>query len=874
MNELNKNLLIYSQKNTMYYRRTLNTKTRANYLNLANYDLEEWEIFHSPMFTNFMYTKTKLPIQGWKIHISTNINNAGVILDIVSDILIDKNISFKYISNPSLLLMTSEKAFPSTQFGKFITIYPKNRSEFLSIIDILHIKLRKYTGSYILGDHPYKDSKVIYYRYGGFDPIKILDDNENYYYFIRDSSNNFFIDERTPIYKVPDGVEPIFEAVDNNEKASTGLDSYYLEYAIRQTNAGGIYYGVAKKNRKKIVIKEARPFTMKSDSKTQWDAISYKKREKNVFQKFDFTPKVIESFYIENNYYLVVEFLEGDSLKSIVSSSPLYKGNTPEKEIKNYLNKILKISEKIYTIIQSFHKESLILNDISPDNFLIDSNRKTVKLIDAESVTEITESLNENPLKTNGFYLDYPKGSFKGDIEALILLIFYCISGKNAEIQANSEIVHIELSSLSTKFPIEVNKIVGFINNLVEQNNLEGEAYKKIELSILNKPVVSKFNWENFNKITNKLESFIKNQLENQDNFKENSLPVTPYFTNDLGFSYGLSGIIYFSIKTGTITKEEIYGLTEQLIDIYEHTVISDSLTGGKAGIILSLLPLVNRNKKIDSFIKKLAEELYTTVAIKYPLKNKISLFHGLPGMLLVLLKYYSKKKNDIMISKIKKLADNLFNEINSKNIETDYIGLSNGITGTALALIHFYKYFDENKYLKLSEKLLLCEMRNCFSKGELVFPEKKEDLINYPYLTVGASGILKVVIIFLEHKKNKKLEKFAHQIVREIDTDSTIYYGYYRGMAGIIDTLIDYNQLFPSENNKEKIKSKINYLLDRKIDISSSEVTFMADQLHKTSLDYGSGVLGILTTFKKYKFNSEYNPLFVFDVGNEVNEL
>ena len=164
--------------------------------------------------------------------------------------------------------------------------------------------------------------------------------------------------------------------------------------------------------------------------------------------------------------------------------------------------------------------------------------------------------------------------------------------------------------------------------------------------------------------------------------------------------------------------------------------------------------------------------------------------------------------------------------------------------------------------------------MRNCFSKGELVFPEKKEDLINYPYLTVGASGILKVVIIFLEHKKNKKLEKFAHQIVREIDTDSTIYYGYYRGMAGIIDTLIDYNQLFPSENNKEKIKSKINYLLDRKIDISSSEVTFMADQLHKTSLDYGSGVLGILTTFKKYKFNSEYNPLFIFDVGNEVNEL
>ncbi len=47
-----------------------------------------------------------------------------------------------------------------------------------------------------------------------------------------------------------------------------------------------------------------------------------------------------------------------------------------------------------------------------------------------------------------------------------------------------------------------------------------------------------------------------------------------------------------------------------------------------------------------------------------------------------------------------------------------------------------------------------------------------------------------------------------------------------------------------------------------------------MADQLHKTSLDYGSGILGILTTFKKYKFNSEYNPLFVFDVGNEVNEL
>ena len=58
--------------------------------------------------------------------------------------------------------------------GKFITIYPFDEDQFVSVIEQLHQATRQFEGPYILSDRRYKDSKVVFYRYGGMSPFKVL----------------------------------------------------------------------------------------------------------------------------------------------------------------------------------------------------------------------------------------------------------------------------------------------------------------------------------------------------------------------------------------------------------------------------------------------------------------------------------------------------------------------------------------------------------------------------------------------------------------------------------------------------------------------------------------------------------------------------
>lgn len=75
-----------------------------------------------------------LPVQGWKIHISASLKNISEILDIASEYFINKGIAFKVIKSKELYVLTSQKAFPREMYGKFITAYPKNTSEFKKAI--------------------------------------------------------------------------------------------------------------------------------------------------------------------------------------------------------------------------------------------------------------------------------------------------------------------------------------------------------------------------------------------------------------------------------------------------------------------------------------------------------------------------------------------------------------------------------------------------------------------------------------------------------------------------------------------------------------------------------------------------------------------
>lgn len=102
---------------------------------------------------------------GWKIHISAVPDNAQKILSIVSDYLIPRNISFKFIKDNKLLRKTLSKSWERSNSGKFITIYPNSVKIFVEVVEYLSKKLHGFESPYILSDKNYKGTPV-FYRYG------------------------------------------------------------------------------------------------------------------------------------------------------------------------------------------------------------------------------------------------------------------------------------------------------------------------------------------------------------------------------------------------------------------------------------------------------------------------------------------------------------------------------------------------------------------------------------------------------------------------------------------------------------------------------------------------------------------------------------
>lgn len=119
----------------------------------------------------YTFKSQKLKDQGWKIHISTTLDNAQETLNIISEVLVRRQIAFKHLTNKSMLHSINSKNGNRVSSGKFITIYPPTDDAFLELLNVLYKKLKDLeNGPYILSDKSWKDSNV-YYRYGGFKSV-------------------------------------------------------------------------------------------------------------------------------------------------------------------------------------------------------------------------------------------------------------------------------------------------------------------------------------------------------------------------------------------------------------------------------------------------------------------------------------------------------------------------------------------------------------------------------------------------------------------------------------------------------------------------------------------------------------------------------
>ncbi len=155
-------------------------------------------------------------------------------------------------------------------------------------------------------------------------------------------------------------------------------------------------------------VKELLPFYGKKEE--QEEAKKWFKREAAILAKLDHPnlPKVSDYFISNNRYYIVMDFIEGDNLKTIVDKEET--GLEPEKVIK-WSKDILKILDYLHT-----QNPPVIYRDIKPSNIMIHRDGRAIlidfgiaRVIEKDSTTEKTI------IGTEGYS---PVEQYRGKVEA------------------------------------------------------------------------------------------------------------------------------------------------------------------------------------------------------------------------------------------------------------------------------------------------------------------------------------------------------------------------------------------------------------------------------------------------------------------------
>src|SRR5436305_9692051 len=219
----------------------------------------DYEITRQGIWFYCSCSSNAMPRQGWKIHVSATPRNAREILERVSSILLEHGeANFKFALDMKVLGLLNSKNWPRASAGKFITIYPPNGGCFLELIEELHQATQGISGPYILSDHRYKTSNVIFYRYGGMQLLERLNIKGEKTPMLMSPDGSEVPDQRLAFPVRPSWAEPLIcddQLLSEPCKSNTLQNGRYeILDVLEFSNAGGVYCGFDRETSRKVVI--------------------------------------------------------------------------------------------------------------------------------------------------------------------------------------------------------------------------------------------------------------------------------------------------------------------------------------------------------------------------------------------------------------------------------------------------------------------------------------------------------------------------------------------------------------------------------------------------------------------------------------------
>lgn len=573
----------------------------------------------SNIFEIIKPNKLDVEIKGkfWKVHISPKIEDFEIVKKTVHKIATECGVTYKRVVDRDAMYLLSSVGVPASQIGKLITLYPSTVSIAKNLLNRLYDELKHYDGIEVISDRPYRDSKVIWYRYGTHTPL----DTEK--------------EERKPYFVLPENITDPFVSEDQFLTGSIIQKQYSFIKILRRKGEGNIYLAKNKMD-EQVVIKEVRknvyisPNIKKTAQKEfEFQFISRANNNKNLN-----IPKAIEKIEEKYSIFYVYAYVQGNSLENFPALVRFMESTSKDK------SEILK--NIIFQLLNSIRELSFLgidKLDIHPGNFIISNNKLFwIDLDYCESQTPLfqtrgfwmsqfsNETANIQNLRRLGLLILY----LLGDINFFVCQSnnldrgYYLSLQKSLKEKINLNICKVAIYLLDNINPQieealtileekEVREVKSAINNYLKDHFLTEKPldYKKLDSLHTGLKGIGRLVAEN---VTPELYSEIKTEIRNRISKFEKRTLVKRLGKGNVYSPYideGTSGLIWGMLQN---TKQWEF---EECLEILDALCFDDAkspgLVSGILGITYVLLLVYEKHPNLE-YLRFIENQLLSAI--------------------------------------------------------------------------------------------------------------------------------------------------------------------------------------------------------------------------------------------------------------------
>jgi hypothetical protein len=307
------------------------------------------------------------PEQGWKLHVSATVLTAGRVLEAAAPLLAARGVLYKApASLVELETLNSGIFYGYSQVGKFLTVYPRTDAEAVALAAELDRATRGVDAPSVPFDLKYRAGGCVYYRYGAFKDLDFEDEAGERVLAVRDPVGNLVPDVREGSAH-PDWVANPFPATRARRapKPSPLQTTVRAFRALTQRGRGGVYqaFDLGTTTPRLCVLKEGR-----RNGEVGWDGRDGRWRVRHEGRVLAAlaaagvnVPRVYGSFRAEGNYYLSIEFVEGESFDRWLTSRPRRLG----------LAAALGRGAELARLVARVHAAGWVWRDCKPGNLIV-----------------------------------------------------------------------------------------------------------------------------------------------------------------------------------------------------------------------------------------------------------------------------------------------------------------------------------------------------------------------------------------------------------------------------------------------------------------------------------------------------------------------